>query len=248
MSAISISEVCGFTVVYLKLNMESVPTKTMVAHINGACDQVGDTGSSTVLHIQICAAPASSPSVTDSTTTPTVNQWERALRRLERLNACTMTSVSGDCTWLGLALMLASDYRMASNASRFALSGAAAGIMPGMVIHRLANQLGAARVRKLVLFGAELSAEEAKRLDLIDETSADIGHAVIERIGRLHPGNMSDWAIRRNLLLEASSQDYDAALGVHLAACDRYIRQQGRRAGTDESGGSDVAAAAILSI
>jgi isomerase DpgB len=37
----------------------------------------------------------------------------------------------------------------------------------------------------------------------------------------------AELAIRRQLLLDAPTVSFDDALGVHLAACDRAIRQAG---------------------
>ncbi|MEK8174877.1 hypothetical protein NKH77_54940 [Streptomyces sp. M19] len=54
-------------------------------------------------------------------------------------------------------------------------------------------------------------------------------------------GRISDQelAVRRQLLLEAASVEYDEALGVHLAACDRELRRLRGNTADARGGGPD---------
>jgi isomerase DpgB len=95
-----------------------------------------------------------------------------------------------------------------------------------MGLYRLANQAGAAAVRRAVLLGVPLTATEALGLGLIDEVAADPAAAAAAARTLLGASPASDLAIRRRLLLDATTTSYEDALGRHLAACDRQLRRE----------------------
>ena len=51
---------------------------------------------------------------------------------------------------------------------------------------------------------------------------ADAG--VVPAVPAQHLGTGRELAIRRRLLLDATTTSYEDALGAHLAACDRAVR------------------------
>jgi isomerase DpgB len=162
-----------------------------------------------------------------------VNQWERVLRRLERLPAATLAVVEGECTGLALETLLTTDYRVAGTEATFRVPATVEGTWPGMSLYRLANQLSVAQVRRLALFGVEVGAARAVELGLLDEIGEDaeaLARAALEVLGG---GRGKELAIRRRLLLDATSTSYEDALGSHLAASDRTLRlaQRGLDAG-----------------
>lgn len=152
-----------------------------------------------------------------------VNKWERALRRLERLNAVTVAVADGACHGPLLEILLATDYRIAAPDSRFAFPSYAGEAWPGMAMHRLANQLGVARARRLVLFGAELTATEAHAAGLVDAVAADPSEQLDTLADSVRATTGRELAIRRRLLLDATATSFEESLGVHLAACDRAL-------------------------
>jgi isomerase DpgB len=160
-----------------------------------------------------------------------VNRWERALRRLELTTAATVAVVLGDCGGAALDVLLTTDYRVATGDASLMLTTDGGTAWPGMGLYRLANQAGVGRLRGSVLFGRPLSAVAAAELSLLDEVVADVGTAlrtarsVADRL-RGHPGQ--EVAIRRRLMLDATTTSYEEALGAHLAACDRALRLAGR--------------------
>jgi isomerase DpgB len=156
-----------------------------------------------------------------------VNTWERFLRRLENAPRPTLAVAEGDCTGPALEVLLIADYRLAAPDARLRLAGAEDGAWPGMAVHRLANQIGTSRARRLLLLRPWLSAAEAAG-DLVDETAGSTREtreraaALADELSAL-PGQ--EWSIRRRLLFD-SGLSYEEALGAHLAACDRSLRRQ----------------------
>jgi isomerase DpgB len=154
-----------------------------------------------------------------------VNKWERALRRLERLAATTVAVVRGECGGVALEALLTTDYRVGTPdvALRLPSGGGPAAAWPGMALYRLANQVGVARVRRAVLFDVPVTASAAVELGLLDQVADSIADA--EAIAdAFAPRPDSDVAVRRQLLLEATTTTFEDALGRHLAACDRVLR------------------------
>jgi isomerase DpgB len=82
----------------------------------------------------------------------------------------------------------------------------------------------------------DVALERATELGLIDQVSEDISAAVLTAAVLTGRTSDQELAVRRQLLLEAASVEYDDALGVHLAACDRELRRL-REAETAERAG-----------
>ncbi|WP_344086145.1 enoyl-CoA-hydratase DpgB [Luedemannella helvata] len=191
-----------------------------VAAVVAACDRAEDGGPA-VVRLIVSGVPAQPwPADLD---VALVNRWERALRRLERLPAATVAVAIGDCGGPALDALLATDYRVATTDARLVLPAAGGAAWPGMALYRLAQQAGVAGVRRAVLFGEPIDARRALQLRLVDELTDDLDAAVSET----GPGSDAgaELAIRRRLLLDATSMSFENALGVHLAACDRVLRR-----------------------
>lgn len=156
-----------------------------------------------------------------------VNRWERALRRLERSDSVTVAVARGACAGPALDLLLTADYRIATHDLRLLLPVNEGRLWPGMAVHRLTQQIGAARTRQLVLWGHEMTAPLAQRLALVDEVAVDSELATTIRAAVLLLGRTAgpELAISRQLIAEASGTSYEDALGAHLAACDRELRR-----------------------
>ncbi|MFD0634911.1 enoyl-CoA hydratase/isomerase family protein [Catenulispora yoronensis] len=101
-----------------------------------------------------------------------VSKWEQALRRLERLPTPIVALTQGVLNGPGMEAMLVADYRIATQDMVVDLSQADGTLWPGMAVHRLAQQIGVARARRLVLFGLPIGAEEALEIGLVDELVA----------------------------------------------------------------------------
>ncbi|MET8289424.1 enoyl-CoA-hydratase DpgB [Streptomyces sp. NPDC005132] len=198
-----------------------------VKAVNDVCDRCED-GDATVLVLRVQGAPSAVTAVDMRVLT----QWEGALRRLERMPALSVALAGASCGGLALDALLAADYRIAAAGVQLVPSMAAGGVWPGMALYRLGSVSCAAAVRRAVYFGVPIGLDEALACGLVDELAAA---AVLEEpssvVSRLTARLQAPWgaglAMRRALLHESASTDFEGALGVHLAACDRELRMAG---------------------
>ncbi|KPI05686.1 Enoyl-CoA hydratase/isomerase [Actinobacteria bacterium OK074] len=154
-----------------------------------------------------------------------VTKWERALRRLERLPVVTVAVARGDCGGTALDAFLAADVRVAAPDTRLLVPRAATATWPGMAGYRLVQLAGAARARKAVLFGLPIGAAQALALGIVDEVAEDPSTAVAAAADLAGGLSGKEMAIRRQLMFDATTTSFEDALGAHLAACDRTLRQ-----------------------
>lgn len=199
----------------------------LVAALTAVCDSAEDggdrnNGRNTVI-VHVSGAPEDS--LDKNLTVALVSKWERGLRRLERLPAATIAVASGECGGLALEALLTTDYRIATASVRLRVLVQARATWPGMALHRLARQAGAAAVRQAVLFGTPIEAREALAMRLIDELTDDTPSALTAAAWMTSAFPGAELAIRRQLMLDAPTVSFEDALGVHLAACDRALRR-----------------------
>jgi isomerase DpgB len=195
-------------------------SRDLVAAVNAVCDRAEDAGTREPVVLEISGAPAAVPDLP----LPLVNKWERALRRLERLDLLTVAVVTGDCGGVALEALLATDYRVAEPTARLLPPVDPDGVWPGMALYRLANQIGVAATRQTVLFGAPVPADRALALHLLDQLADDPADALPDVVETLTSSAGAGLAIRRQLMLDATTTSFEEALGRHLAACDRVLR------------------------
>lgn len=154
-----------------------------------------------------------------------VNKWEQALRRLERLNVATVAIAEGEIGGVAVEALLSTDYRIGAADLMLNMSNDQVGVWPGMGVYRLASQVGIARVRRTVLFGAPVSAAKALEMSLLDEIATDPDAALASVVNLVTSYSGTELAIRRQLMLDATTTSFEDALGRHLAACDRALRR-----------------------
>jgi enoyl-CoA hydratase/carnithine racemase len=83
-------------------------------------------------------------------------------RQLSTLHQTTIAAVDGDCFGMGLELILHCDLRVASQASRFGLTGINFGLAPnGSGLARLSQLIGESHARMMGLTGAMISADRS---------------------------------------------------------------------------------------
>jgi isomerase DpgB len=226
-----VSSFAQLTDVHVEVSGGEPLSASLVARVDEACTRIEDAGAkglTLVVHVRgVDPADRAEPWPHD-TAIHLVTRWERALHRLERLPAVVVAVVDeGVSRGPAFDLLLATDYRVGVAQARLELAGSAGAAWPGLALYRLTNQLGAAAARRLLVRHEALSAARAAEVGVIDEVAADGDDAVArvrEVLRTLNSVRGKEFAIRRQLILEAGSTTFDDALGPHLAACDRSLR------------------------
>jgi isomerase DpgB len=231
-----VSELSRLTDVFLEVDRTAALSTGLIDEVNKVCDTVENAGKDVALlvHLTGDVNQQADPWPHDLGI-HTVNKWERALRRLERLPALTMTVLDGTCRGPALDLLLATDHRIATPGSALRTSLVGGSTWPGMSVYRLANQLGASRSRQLALLGTGIPAARAVEWGLLDALVDDPLDGTRQVLDALAGVVGTELAIRRQLLTEAMSTSFEDALGSHLAACDRALRLA--RTGVDSGPG-----------
>jgi isomerase DpgB len=200
----------------------------LIARVNAACDLAEDAAGEAIVIAELTAGGQDPGGWPGSVGVHLAGRWERALRRLERSPAVVIAYAEGLCAGAAAETLLVADYRIVAGSFVFQLSDDPARLWPGMALHRLVAQSGLARARRLALFGQGLRAATARDLDFVDEVHpAGAGLAAIADSAAARWAHLSgaELAIRRRLLSDALVSDFENALGGHLAACDRMLRQ-----------------------
>lgn len=218
-------------------------TLATVRTVNDLCDRSEDASSPGPVVLRLGGAPADARSPESTPAVPAltvVSRWERALRRLERLDHPVIAVIGGEgasgreCGGTALDAMLTADFRIAAPDVRLIAPWGPGGVWPGMALYRLVNQGGAA-VRRTVLFGAPIAAPDALAAHLLDQVAEDPDAALAEVRDRLTTA-CAGLGMRRQLMSDAGSVSFEEALGRHLAACDRVLRLAGAGDGTAAAG------------
>jgi len=191
----------------------------LVSAMTAFIDEVEDSTEADVAVLRVSGAPEAA-TANDAVNIHLVNKWERTLRRLERVSAVTVAVAAGDCGGTALESLLAADYRLATGDVRLCPS-----TWPGMGLYRLANHAGVAGIRRSLLFGMPIPVLDAVKLHLIDEVVENAATGIANAVMMLARHDGSDVAIRRRLMLDATTASFEDALGRHLAACDRSLRR-----------------------
>jgi enoyl-CoA hydratase/carnithine racemase len=110
---------------------------------------------------------------------------QRLMNAVDNYSATVIAAINGYCMGGGLDLALACDFRICSPNSIFGHRGAALGIMTGWGgTQRLPRLLGKARAMKMFLTAEKLSAQEARRMGLVDLIADDPVQAALEQLHR----------------------------------------------------------------
>lgn len=229
-------ELSRLTDAYLAIDAGTPLSGALIDAVNEVCDRIEDSNKNLALLIRLDGT-GSGPAgdlYPHHLGVHTVNKWERALRRLERVPALTLAVVHGACQGPALDVLLTTDYRIATPGSSLRASLVSGAAWPGMGLYRLASQLGAARARSLGVLGLDLPATRARQWGLLDELAGDTAQAAHAVLAGLADRVGAELAIRRQLLGEARSASFEDATGTHLAACDRAMRLAGT--GADAAG------------
>lgn len=226
----TLSEVAiGADSVTLTIDAAAALSPFLVATLRTACDRAEDAPAGTpfVVHLRGTSEQIRDiPWPGDNVSIQLATSWERSLRRLERISSPLICLVEHLCGGLALEILLCCDFRVATPNMRVH-RGPVARQWPGMLVYRLAKELGAARARSILLCTEELSASDAVAIGLVDLVSphlhTELAHELPARMrGLLDPSV----PLFRQLLSESFATPYEDALGLHLASCEKIIRSR----------------------
>ncbi|MCB5182433.1 enoyl-CoA-hydratase DpgB [Streptomyces antimicrobicus] len=196
----------------------------LTATVQALCDEV-ETHRATGAVVLRLTSGGDAPQWPGDVTVSAVNRWERAVRRLEKLDAITVAVAAETCAGPALDLLLATDFRIAASGLRLALPVNDGHFWPGMTLYRLVRHLGAQRARQIVMWGTDIPLGRAVGLGLIDESADSVVEALATATALTGRLSNRETALRRQLIAEAVTAEYEEALGLHLAACDRELRR-----------------------
>ncbi|WP_460849856.1 enoyl-CoA-hydratase DpgB [Phytohabitans suffuscus] len=216
------------TAVALRVDGARPLSMASVAAVEAACVASDSDKSTTILPVYVTGTPGED--WTHGLDVALVTKWERSLRRLERLGVTTVAVASGDCGGAALDVLLATDYRIATPGIRLSLPVDGEATWPSMAIFRLAQQAGGTRLRRAILFGAHIDADESVAAGLVDEVTDDPAAALAAMAETVSGFSGRELAIRRQLMFDAATTSFEDALGRHLAACDRAMRRWAAKA------------------
>lgn len=219
---------------FLELNIEGfIDLIELTARINKICQQAEETQA--MLNINLTDCSLNIADLPNSIQIQDINRWEQAIRQVERLPGLVLAVACGSLNGPAFELFLAADYRIVRTNARFNLPNNQGQIWPGMMMHRLVHQIGMTRCRQLFLGIQNLTPDYALSIGLIDNISDDTEIVSIVA-SRLSSISNKEFAIQRQLMLEALTTPFEEALGTHLAACDRELRRLNDWKPTDPRG------------
>lgn len=100
---------------------------------------------------------------------------ELAFRSVEELPQFVICAAHKYCIGGGLQLALASDLRIVTDTTRFALTAVKECLIPGMGTYRLARYVGLGRAKRIALSGEFVDAQEALAIGLVDHVVSEGG-------------------------------------------------------------------------
>lgn len=212
-------------VVQAEVDLSGPLSPALVGALTESCARAEDTEDGAFLVLRLTGGQAAPTAWPGNVGVHLVSKWEKALRRLERLALCTIGVAEGRYTQAALEVLLATDVRVATPDSVLASNGTLDGGWPGMVLHRLVQQVGLASARRLTVLPRDLDAATLRNVGVLDEVVTDVDATVASLVARAGGTEGTETAVRRLLLMDAVTVGYEEALGAHLAACDRTLRR-----------------------
>lgn len=217
----------GYRVIKLDLDGDAIPSPALINSINTACDDADMAERKGYVMIRV-----EGQAVTEQqhlwqflceADIQLITRWERALRRLEQLQLPTIITLRGYCNALALELLLAADYRLAYSDLMLSTGYSQHVMWPGMHVFRLTNAIGVARARRLLFSTQHVSAGAAADIGLVDSLVSN-EQQVSAQCEWACDSATAGLPIMRRLIIDAPSMTFEDALGAHLAACDKMLR------------------------
>jgi enoyl-CoA hydratase/carnithine racemase len=148
-------------------------------------------------------------------------QWDRALRMLERMEKFVLCAMHGYALGGGLQLALASDIRIVTADCVLGLPAIQESIIPGLAPLRLPRYIGLGRAKWMILSGETVDGKRALELGLADHVvDAESFDAEVETLATSYLRTCSEGARQAKAMLAMSG---DLA---HAAFFEEYLRRQ----------------------
>jgi isomerase DpgB len=147
-------------------------------------------------------------------------RWDELLGRLSRARVKTFAAYDG---WVGAAAVeagLVMDLRLAAATARLSVGSLAGGRFPGLGAHWLPKFVGLGQARRILLLGADLTAEQAARLGLVDVVADSVAEAATTTVKAMRLVTPEAACFTRRILDDCYRQEHAAA--VELAKAARY--------------------------
>lgn len=129
----------------------------LLADLDKLMDHLEDCSTSTVVVFPGLAGEFDQGSVT-----PDIDHcrlWEKTVARIANLPAVTVAAIDGVCVRFCVQLMLACDYRLATEDTTFVSPEIKEGYLPGMATFRLAKFVGIGIARRILFTGLPFKAK-----------------------------------------------------------------------------------------
>ncbi len=162
--------------------------------------------------------------------------FDRAMRRVEQLDALTVAKIRGYAIGGGLQIALACDLRVAAPDARLGLPAVMEALIPGMGTYRLPRFIGLGRARRMVLTGELIGAEEGLRIGLLDWVVPEekLGETVDSVIAGVLKGSPTAQAFSKKLVTDAFESGFDEAFEKYLDYQERSLRSEDHARAMDE--------------
>lgn len=204
---------------------DTLPLREVTSAVNKICSEAESLTEKSVAVLRLGSVLSEQREWPGDADIRDINRWERTVRRVEKLAAVSIVAAEGRCGGPALDLLLAADFRIGTPDLDILLPVNDGYFWPGMSLYRLVRHFGLARARQLVLWETHIPLAQAAEMGLIERVSEDIAEVVRTTAAQLDRISDRETAVRRQLLSEAGSAEYEDALGFHLAACDRELRR-----------------------
>lgn len=142
-----------------------------------------------------------------------------AVQAIYDLTKPSIARVQGATVGGGVGLMLACDYAVAADNTRFGLTSVRNGLLAGIAIPELVQALGARKARQVLLHGGVVPAAEALEFGMVDRVvpSADLDAEVAKLAGELKLGAPTVQALIKRLVTEISVAARDEKIAARIA-------------------------------
>lgn len=152
-------------------------------------------------------------------------ETEVAFRSVEELPQFVICAAHRYCIGGGLQLALASDLRIVTDNTQFALTAVKECLIPGMGTYRLARYVGLGRAKRIALSGEFINAQEALAIGLVDHVvpEADFDRFVNEQTQNYLKIASEGQRQTKHLLNHAFDLTWDEFLKAYMASQKKTI-------------------------